>query len=255
MSRNGGSGPKDTGRDANGSATASGKPNINPCGACPVRGLAVCGALAPDELYALAEIVHQVSYGPRQTVFLQGDKAKHYSVMTSGVASLSKLLPDGRRQITGFLYPADFYGIAVDGGYANSLTAVTHLRLCCFLRGKYEELLEKFPNLESRLLLHASNELAIAQEQMLLLGRKVAVEKLASFLLMVSDRVGRSGQADNRLWLPMTREDIGDYIGLTMETTSRMFSELQKLGAISRRPDGKIDVLDKQLLRGISKGE
>ena len=123
------------------------------------------------------------------------------------------------------------------------------------MRGQYDELLERFPNLEARLLLHASNELAIAQEQMLLLGRKVAVEKLASFLLMVSDRAGRSGQADNRIWLPMTREDIGDYIGLTMETTSRMFSELQKLGAISRRPDGKIDVLDEQLLRGISMGE
>lgn len=232
--------------------TASSELGIGPCGPCPVRELAVCGALDPDEIYALAEIVREVNYAPHQAVFREGDAAKSFFIITSGVASVSKLLPDGRRQIAGFLYPADFCGLTLDGVYTNSVTAITNLRVCCLARGQYEALLRRYQKLEARLLGKASDELAVAQDQMVLLGQKTAIEKLGSFLLMISKRAHRNGQPDNTAWLPMSREDIGDYLGLTIETTSRMFTQLERLGAISRLSDTKIELVDRQLLREIA---
>lgn len=255
MAKNGGSRSKKANRDAYIAAIVSGKSEIAPCGPCPVRELAVCGALALDELHALAAIVHEIDFAPHQSVFHEWDEAECFFIVTSGVASVSKLLADGRRQIMGFLYSADFFGLAIDDHYANCVTAITNLTLCRFLRDQYEALLDRFPELEKRLLGQASNELAVAQEQMVLLGRKTAIEKVASFLLMNSERVRRNGHIDNPLWLPMIREDIGDYLGLTTETTSRTFTRLQRLGAISKLPDARIDLTNCQMLQEIAEGE
>ena len=152
---------------------------ITPCGACPVRGLAVCGVLDPDELYALAEIVHEMHRAHRQSVIVEGDSADHFYIVTGGVASVEKLLADGRRQVVGFLYPSDFFGLATDGCYAYNVTAVTNLMFCQFDRQQYLSLIDRFPKLETRLLGLASNELAASQEQMLVLGCKTAKEKVA----------------------------------------------------------------------------
>jgi CRP/FNR family transcriptional regulator len=134
------------------------------------------------------------------------------------------------------------------------VTAVTDLTLCAFRRQQYEALLGRFAKLELRLFEHANNELAIAQEQMLLLGQKSAIEKIASFLLMTSDRLRRNGQDDNPLWLPMTRQDIGDYLGMTTETASRILSQLQRRGAISKLPDGRVVLVNHQMLERLSEG-
>jgi CRP/FNR family transcriptional regulator, anaerobic regulatory protein len=242
-------------RDAHLETVISSRSQPIPCGACPVRELAVCGALAPDELATLAAIVHEATYGPHQAVFHEGDEAESFFIITSGVASVSKFLVNGRRQITGFLYPSDFFGLVIEGQYVNSVTAITQLQLCHFMRRQYEALLERFPKLETRLLGHASNELVEAQEQMVLLGQKTATEKVASFLLMISGRARRTGQPDNPTWIPMTREDMGDYLGLTTETTSRTITRLEALGAIRRLRDMKIELVDREVLQEIADGE
>ena len=113
----------------------------------------------------------------------------------------------------------------------NSAEAVTHAALCRFPRKKLEDLLARYPKLESRLLGMASHELAAAQEQMLLLGRKSAREKILSFLLYRQrhlDPTGRDASVD----LPMSRTDIADYLGLTIETVSRTFTALRNEGLI-----------------------
>lgn len=254
MAKQGLSRSKETNQGRDLPANISMRLEVSPCGACAVRELAVCGALAPDELQALTAIVHEVPYVPHQTVFHECDEADGFFIITSGVATVSKFLADGRRQLTGFLYPSDFFGLAVDGFYANSVTAVTGVTLCRFVRGQYEALLDRFPKLEMRLLGQASNELALAQEQMLLLGQKTATEKLASILLTTSERLRRNGQGDNPLWLPMTREDIGDYLGMTTETTSRVFTHLEQIGAIKRLREARIEFLDRQKLHDIADG-
>ena len=100
----------------------------------------------------------------------------------------------------------------------------------------------------------ASHELAVAQEQMLLLGRKTAREKIASFLLMLSGRAGRRGQTDNPVSVPMTRADIGDYLGLTTETVSRTFTQLRKSDIITLLPGGKVQLNGRERLEEIAEG-
>ena len=227
---------------------------ITPCGACPVRGLAICGVLQPDELYALAEIVHEMHRAHRQSVIVEGDSADHFYIVTGGVASVEKLLADGRRQVVGFLYPSDFFGLATDGCYAYNVTAVTNLMFCQFDRQQFLSLIDRFPKLETRLLGLASNELAASQEQMLVLGCKTAKEKVASFLSVLSERSHRIGRLRSPLWVPMTRGDIGDYLGVTTETTSRMFTQLRKEGLIAFLPDALIEILDPVELKRIADG-
>lgn len=200
---------------------------FNPCAACPVRGLSVCGALEPDDLDRLNGIVSHIHRAHGQPVFFEADPAAHLFVITNGCVKLYKLLADGRRQITGFLFPSDFLGIALRDRYAYSAEAVTASTLCRFRRDRLEALLKEFPSLERRLLGIASNELAAAQDQMLLLGRKTAEEKLGSFLHGLSRRAALRGLMSDRLDLPMTRADIADYLGLTVETVSRCFTRLR----------------------------
>jgi CRP/FNR family transcriptional regulator len=140
----------------------------------------------------------------------------------------SKALPDGRRQITGFLYPGDFLGIAVHKAYVYSAEAITVVALCRFSRAQLRALFDDFPKLEIHLLSLSANELATAQDQMLLLGRKSAKERVASFLLMLAQRAESHGETGRLLDLPMNRMDIADYLGLSMETVSRTFSTFRE---------------------------
>jgi CRP/FNR family transcriptional regulator len=100
----------------------------------------------------------------------------------------------------------------------------------------------------------ASHELAAAQEQMLLLGRKTAKEKIASFLLTLSQRAVQRGQRANPISVPMSRTDIGDYLGLTTETVSRTFTQLKNGQLISLLPANKVELSDLDGLTEISEG-
>jgi CRP/FNR family transcriptional regulator len=100
----------------------------------------------------------------------------------------------------------------------------------------------------------ASHELAAAQEQMLLLGRKSAKEKIVSFLLTLAERAARRGQTSNPIVVPMSRTDIGDCLGLTTETVSRTFTQLKTGGLISLMPGGRVDLRDLVALRNIAEG-
>ncbi len=177
-------------------------------------------------------------FAPGETVFFEGDHANSLYNVTQGCVRLSKLLPDGRRQITGFLFPGDFLGLAYVDNYAFTAEAITQLRVCLFPRGRFQALLEDIPAMEKRLLGMASNELAAAQDQILLLGRKSAKEKLASFLLNLLHR--RSDEGSNTVELPMTRSDIADCVGLTTETVSRTFTKLSEEGLISLNTPHKV---------------
>ena len=153
-----------------------------------------------------------------QTIFAEGEGADALFNVTAGTVKLYELLPDGRRQITGFLVTGDFLGLAMNENYAYSAETVTPTSLCQFPRRKMEALLDEFPKMQRRLFSMASNELAAAQDQMLLLGRKTAREKICSFLLMLAQRQSRRGHKDNPVYVPMSRADIADYLGLTTET-------------------------------------
>jgi CRP/FNR family transcriptional regulator len=163
-----------------------------------------------------------------------------------------KLLPDGRRQITGFLFPGDFLGLADDDVYAYSAEAVTDAALYRYRSEEMEALLARYPKMEKRLHTIASHELAEAQEQMLLLGRKTATEKVASFLLAFAERAALRGEGRDVLFMPMTRHAIADYLGITTETVSRTLSRFRHDGLISSPRNNQIEILDRDALCRIS---
>ena len=227
---------------------------VSPCSACSVRHLTLCSALDDQEVADMAAIVTTLELGPGEPLFDEGQPARHVFNVTAGAIKIYKLLPDGRRQMTGFLFPGDFLGLANDQDYAYSAEAVTFSTLCRFPRQKLEPLLHRHPKMEHRLLSMASHELAVAQEQMLLLGRKTAREKVASFLLMLSRRAEQRGQSGNPVSVPMSRNDIGDYLGLTTETVSRTFTQLKSSGAITLLNSGKVELVKRSAMNAIAEG-
>ncbi|WP_236024993.1 Crp/Fnr family transcriptional regulator [Arenibaculum pallidiluteum] len=242
--------------DADGVAHAEphGGAGRDPCRHCGARALSVCAALGPDEIRRLNEIAHSIRVEQHATIFEEGQPADALFNVTGGTVKLYKLLPDGRRQITGFLVTGDFIGLALNESYAYTAEAVTPTLLCRFPRRKLEALLDEFPKMQRRLFSMASNELAAAQDQMLLLGRKTAREKICSFLLSLSRRAVLQGLGPNPVHLPMGRGDIADYLGLTIETVSRTFTQLKTSGTIRIEPGSRIRIADPDGLSAIAEG-
>ncbi len=228
----------------------------DPCAKCDARGQSVCSAMDAADLSRLADIAVVQSYDPGATVVEEGDLAAYFYNITAGYARLCKLLPDGRRQIMGFPTRGHFLGLAVTTTYGFSVEAITPLRLCRFSRAKLRAVINDFPQFESRLLETAVHELVVAQGQMLLLGRKTARERLASFLM--SELVTQEACAcpRNHVHLPMTRADIADYLGLTIETVSRSFSRLKTDRLIDLHGGAaEVTILDRRRLAAIGDGE
>jgi CRP/FNR family transcriptional regulator len=208
------------------------------CAGCNVRLISVCAALEPEELLTLEQMAQPAEFPARETLFLQGDEADSVYTITQGVARLYKLLPDGRRQIVGFALPGDFLGLAMRERYGFSADAVEPIVACRFARTAYAALVDEKPHLLRRLHEFATHELTLAQDQMMLLGRRTAEEKVVSFLLLMRGRWAKLGRPSVTVPLPMSRQDIADFLGLTIETVSRTFTKLAKDRTIVIVPDG-----------------
>jgi CRP/FNR family transcriptional regulator, anaerobic regulatory protein len=226
----------------------------DPCATCEARTLGVCDAIPDADLARLSSIVVETEVAAGQGFIDEGEAANCFFIVTAGTAKLFKLLPDGRRQITGFVGPGQFLGLAVSDTYALSAEAIDHVRYCRFQRAALRAVLDDFPQMEKRLLEAASNELVAAQEQMLLLGRKKARERLASFLLAQSRQGMPRGHSRQRFSLPMTRIDIADYLGLTIETVSRTFTPLRAERLIDIVPQNGLVICDPAGLEGLAGG-
>lgn len=240
----------ETPRNAGSSAAA----RAHACESCAARSLSICGAMRAEDLARLAAArVHQhVAAG--ETFLDEGETATHFFNIIEGAVKVFKLMPDGRRQITGFLFAGDLLGLAFNDSYTYSAEAITPVKICRFPRRQLDRLLDEFPKMERRLLAMASNELAQAQEQMMLLGRKTAHERIASFLLSLARRSERFGGDRRHVQLPMTRTDIADYLGLTTETASRVFTSLKKRGYIELEPAGRVHLADRDTLEELAAG-
>lgn len=226
---------------------------LDPCATCDARSLSVCDALAGPDLDRLATIAVVMSVEIGQSFITEGDPADHFFNLTGGSAKLYKLLPDGRCQVTGFVQTGDFLGLAASTHYAFSAEALEPVQLCRFARGKFEALLRDCPAMERRLRQLASHELVMAQEQMLLLGRKSARERVASFLLSRSRGCAHAGTGE-RVLLPMTRTEIADYLGLTIETVSRTLSAFKTARLVAMHSPAELLVLDRKALDKLAAG-
>ncbi|MCT8161770.1 transcriptional regulator FnrL [Pseudoruegeria sp. SHC-113] len=206
------------------------------CGSCPIRHRAVCARCDADELEVLDGIKYYRKYDAGQTVVWAGDEVDFVGSVVSGVASLAQTMEDGRRQMVGLLLPSDFVGRPGRAVATYDVTATTDLMMCCFRKGPFEKMMQETPHISQRLLEMTLDELDAAREWMVILGRKTAKEKIASLLAIFARRntLLTGGAAAGRIVvdLPLTREAMADYLGLTLETVSRQISALRKEGVI-----------------------
>ena len=222
------------------------------CADCPIRHRAVCARCESDELEQLEAIKYYRNYEAGQTIVWAGDKMDFVASVVHGVASLTQTMEDGRRQMVGLLLPSDFLGRPNREHAPYDVTATTDLQICCFRRTPFLEMLDNTPHVAQRLLQMTLDELDAAREWMLLLGRKTAREKIASFLSIIARRnstMNHGGVSGEVVFdLPLTREAMADYLGLTLETVSRQMSGLKKDGVIRLEGKRHIVVPDFDLL-------
>jgi CRP/FNR family transcriptional regulator len=228
-------------------------PQGHPCQGCEVRDKAVCGVLDCARLEEFRNLGWTLRLASGQVLFHEGDPATRVCTLTKGTLKLYKLLVDGRRQVTGFLHPGDFLGISIDDEHAFSAEALEDAQLCWFPRSRFDDFVEDEVTMERELYRMAAHELAAAQQQFVLLGRKTATERLASFLLMLAKRAEMSnGVGAGMVRLPMSRSDIADYLGLTKETVSRVISALKRDRIIRLETLDVIKVLDRDRLEQLA---
>jgi len=224
------------------------------CLTCGARAFSVCGSLQPDELAELDALAERDFVRAGDALIRQGDEAAHLFNISSGSVRVYRLLPDGRRQITGFLFAGDFVGLGAGDHYAFSVEAIEDVTLCRFRKGEYLALIRERPTLEAALLERATHELAAAQKQILLLGRKTARERIASFLLDLPDLDPIRPSDEGHVRLPMTRTEIADYLGLTIETVSRELTRLKSTGLIEMLSLKALRVIQPERLRALADG-
>jgi CRP/FNR family transcriptional regulator len=201
---------------------------ISRCAVCEVRSLSICGALDQAELLQFERIGRSIHLAPNEALFTAGQSASSVYSLSAGIGRLYKLLPDGRRQILGFALPGDFIGAGSSERYNFSVDSIEAISACRISREAFDRFSAGNPQLLLRINQFSTRELMLAQEQMLLLGRRTAEEKVASFLIGWRDRLTRIGEHRQTIRLPMSRQDIADFLGLTIETVSRTLTRFER---------------------------
>ncbi|WP_207623713.1 transcriptional regulator FnrL [Rhodobacter calidifons] len=218
------------------------------CGDCPIRHRAVCARCETDELMRLEQIKYYRSFQAGQTIIWSGDRMEFVGSVVSGIATLTQTMEDGRRQMVGLLLPSDFVGRPGRATAAFDVTATTDLVMCCFRKKPFEEMMLSTPHIAQRLLEMTLDELDAAREWMLLLGRKTAREKIASLIAIIARRDAALQRKRTPVALsvdlPLTREEMADYLGLTLETVSRQISALKRDGVISLEGNRRVMIAD-----------
>jgi CRP/FNR family transcriptional regulator len=216
-----------------------------------VRLVSLSTALPLAERDTLEPLSRRVSLDQKETLFGQDEPACSVFNVTSGALCLYRILPDGRRQVTGFAFPGDFLGLSLLDRFAVSADALEPVTACRFERLAFMNLMRTQPGLMMHLHEITGRELSRAKDMMMLLGRRTADEKIAAFLAGLQARYARIGRSSVTLELPMGRLDIADHLGLTIETVSRTLSRLDRDGCILIVPGG-VRIVDQARLDRMS---
>jgi len=204
------------------------------CGDCPVRNISLCGSLSDEDLLSLNKIGRRRIVRAGQIVSWEGDPANSFANIVRGVLKVTALTMDGREQIVGLLFPGDFVGQLFSDRVDLTVTAITEADLCTYSRTAFEDLLDMFPSLERLLLKRVLASLNDARDRMLTLGRKTAQERVAGFIDFIAKRLGKNGPNDViTVEIPVSRGEMADYLGLTIETISRQLTRLRAMSIIA----------------------
>lgn len=233
---------------------------MTPCDECAVRDHAICSTLGLDEREQFIRLGRQMNVPNGQTLMWEGDESMLVANVVEGALMLSTSTSDGREQIVGVVYPSDFIGRPFGSESPHNVTALTDSRVCLFSRSTFDGFAREHPGMEHRLLRRTLDELDRARKWMLLLGRKSARERIASFLLDISRRLSHAQAEDNcapldRFSLPLDRQQIANVLGLTIETVSRQLSELKRMKVIALPDRRTVEILDRSQLEDMAEAE
>ncbi len=228
------------------------------CASCPVRHHAVCHALEGSNLHELSDIMMHRHLKAGDSIIHQDEASQLFAIIVSGVVKLTRLLPDGRQQIVGLLTEADLLGNLFSADSHDEAECVTDVELCCFRRTQFERVLEDFPEVGHRLLQKSLKDVDDARQWLTALGRKSAIEKVATFLLWLRGNGDhhcpyvREVDGHEVVEFPFSRQEIANFLGLTLETVSRTLSKLNTSGTIRLIESNRIELTDVDRLDDIA---
>lgn len=229
------------------------------CLSCEARHRGACGVLAPEKLQQLSKHSSRQNFTSQQEIQGEGEAVERYATILSGIVKLGKLASDGRKQIVGLQFAPDFLGRPFARQSGISVEAATEVRVCSFPRAVLDEMVVQSPELKQKLLDQALRELDEARDWMLTLGRKDATEKVATFLCLLAINLDPERDVRSKgsivFDIPLTRSEIADFLGLTIETVSRQITHLRKAGLISIENNRSITVADIGKLRAVADGD
>lgn len=224
------------------------------CRTCSIRDIAICQALPVSALADLNRMAWRKLVRAGSPIFGAGDDSGIVANVVSGVVRLSRSLGDGRTQIVGLQFAPEFIGRPFAGSSNISAEAATDVELCCFAKPQFETLLRTHRGLQELLMQRMVQDLDQAREWMLLLGRKTALERVATLLVLCAEKM--TGGCSNRgeldrleLELPLSRTEMAEYLGLTLETVSRMLRSLAQSGAIAVHRGRRLTITNASALR------
>jgi CRP-like cAMP-binding protein len=215
----------------------------------PIRLPASAGApVLPTDLFAGAPelIGSPFSYSREEEIYGEGEEAEYVYKIVSGSVRTCKILSDGRRQINGFYLPGDLFGFEQGEVHRLTAEAIVNTKVIMFRRRQLARLATTNVDVACQLWSMTAKSLQHAEAHMLLLGRRTALERVAAFIMEMDARLGRTGSIE----LPMSRRDIADYLGLTLETVSRSMSQLQSGRAMALSGARRL-VLDKRMMNAV----
>lgn len=226
---------------------------MSACDTCPARDHAICAGLEAEERARFARLGRRTVVPRGQHLMWEGDNAMVVANVIDGTMKLSISTSDGREQIVGVVYSADFIGRPFGSTSPHRVTALTDSAVCVFPRSAFDGFAREHPELEHKLLHRTLEELDRARAWMLLLGRKSAREKIATFLLDMSQRLARAGSDGVKrplrsFALPLDRQQVADILGLTIETVSRQLTDLKRSGVIALPDRRTVEINDRETL-------
>lgn len=230
------------------------------CETCAVKLRAICGAIPEAAAAALSQASHIRRIPAGQTIYSELHDPGWLAIVVSGVVKLVKTRGDGRQQIVGLLFESDFLGRLFDRHTDLTAEATTNLELCCFSCGAFESLMQEHKSLEHALLRRTLDNLDSSRDWIFLLGRKTAQERVASLLLFMAERIAggrRDGIAETsafELTMPLSRAEMADFLGLTIETVSRELHGLKQAGLIATEGRRRITLSRLTALRALANG-
>ncbi len=220
------------------------------CAGCQLYNCALCNGLDHESRARLAALVNRFEVPAGATLAKEGEPSANVMAVIDGVVMSYKELPRSRRQVIRFYFPGDLVALSGSAAHADvTIKAIAPVVVCRISRDALRHLCRGHPELANRLLDLGDDEAAAARDHLLLLGRKSALEKLASFLVELACRTGGEGVIATEITLPMLRADIADYLGLNTQTVSRMFTRLRTAGIVNYSPKlGHIALIDGRAL-------